>query len=78
MVRVLVGREPTLMPLCFRPPFFQTSPARTAYVVYFTLFISFAAYARFVTLVIRDITNHLGIACFTVRKKGEDGVWKKC
>ena len=32
-------------------------------------------YARFVTLVIRDITSYLGIACFTVRKRNESGEW---
>ena len=37
--------------------------------------MSFLVYARFVTLVIRDITNYLGIACFTVRKKDEKGDW---
>ncbi|KAG2022349.1 cholinephosphotransferase [Coprinopsis cinerea AmutBmut pab1-1] len=59
-----------------RPPIMQTSPRNTAYVVWFTLIISFLAYARFVTLVINDITNFLGIACFTVRKKDEHGNWK--
>jgi ethanolaminephosphotransferase len=27
--------------------------------------------------VIQDVTEHLGIACFTVRKKDEKGMWKK-
>ncbi|TEB28151.1 cholinephosphotransferase [Coprinellus micaceus] len=58
------------------PPLLQTSPRNTAIVVWVTLVISFLAYARFVTLVISDITNYLGIACFTVRKKDEHGVWK--
>lgn len=44
--------------------------------VYLTLLVSLLSYARFVTLVIRDITNHLGIACFTVRKKDKEGHWE--
>ncbi|ELU39464.1 cholinephosphotransferase [Rhizoctonia solani AG-1 IA] len=37
---------------------------------------SFLAYGRFCIAVINDITNYLGIACFTVRKKDEHGEWK--
>jgi ethanolaminephosphotransferase len=48
----------------------------TTILVYLTLVISVLVYARFCTLVINDITNYLGIACFTVRKKDEDGVWR--
>lgn len=46
-------------------------------VVYTTLLISLIAYLRFCTLVIQDITNYLGIACFTVRKKDIVGVWRR-
>ncbi|KAF8875779.1 CDP-alcohol phosphatidyltransferase-domain-containing protein [Infundibulicybe gibba] len=59
-----------------RPPIIQTSPQNTALFVWATLIISFIIYARFCTLVIRDITNHLGIACFTVRKRDENGIWR--
>ena len=45
-------------------------------VVYITLLVSLFLYARFVLLVINDITEHLGIACFTVRKKDKHGKWK--
>ena len=48
----------------------------TTIFVYLTLTISVAVYARFCSLVINEITNYLGIACFTVRKKDEDGVWR--
>ncbi|KAH7105087.1 hypothetical protein BKA62DRAFT_691625 [Auriculariales sp. MPI-PUGE-AT-0066] len=58
-----------------RAPLIQTSPANTALLVYVTLALTVFRYARFCTLVIRDITNYLGIACFTVRKRGEDGQW---
>lgn len=44
--------------------------------VLISLGASFLAYARFCTAVINDITNYLGIACFTVRKKDENGVWQ--
>jgi len=42
-----------------------------------TLLVSLLLYGRFVMLVINDITNFLGIACFTVRKKDESGHWRK-
>ena len=57
-------------------PIVQKSPKHTMIFVWVTLAISFLAYARFVALVIRDITNYLGIACFTVRKRDEKGLWK--
>ena len=57
-------------------PLVQKSPKHTLIFVWVTFAISFFAYARFVTLVIRDITNYLGIACFTVRKRDEKGLWK--
>jgi hypothetical protein len=41
-----------------------------------SLGVSFLAYGRFCIAVINDITNYLGIACFTVRKKDENGEWK--
>ncbi|GLB43667.1 putative CDP-alcohol phosphatidyltransferase class-I family protein [Lyophyllum shimeji] len=59
-----------------RPPVIQASMKNTTIFVWLTLILSFLVYARFVILVINDITNYLGIACFTVRKKGEDGVWR--
>ncbi|KAJ7508427.1 Choline/ethanolaminephosphotransferase [Mycena galericulata] len=62
--------------LAGRTPVLQTSEARRTAVVYLTLVISLAAYARFCTLVINDITDFMGIACFTVRKKDKDGVWQ--
>ncbi|CAE6494615.1 unnamed protein product [Rhizoctonia solani] len=41
-----------------------------------SLAASFLAYGRFCIAVINDITNYLGIACFTVRKKDANGEWK--
>ena len=58
-----------------REPLIQNSRRNTAVFVYLTLAVTFLSYARFCTLVIRDITNYLGIACFTVRKKDKDGEW---
>lgn len=81
----LIGRSAGFVSLHFaalttipslRPPIFQSSTKGTAIFVYLTLAISVLAYGRFCTLVINDITNYLGIACFTVRKKGPDGVWR--
>ncbi|CAA7265644.1 unnamed protein product [Cyclocybe aegerita] len=56
-------------------PLIQTTPRRTTLFVWLTLVVSAVVYARFVVLVIRDITNFLGIACFTVRKKDGKGQW---
>jgi hypothetical protein len=57
------------------PPIIQTTPGRLHLFVLATLVISLGSYARFVTLVINDITEYLGIACFTVRKKDAAGHW---
>ncbi|KAM6498880.1 Choline/ethanolaminephosphotransferase [Amanita muscaria] len=58
-------------------PIIQFSSARTTVFVYATLVVSLFEYARFCHKVIRDVTEHLGIACFTVRKKDAKGVWRK-
>ncbi|ETW86660.1 phosphatidylinositol synthase 1 (CDP-alcohol phosphatidyltransferase1) [Heterobasidion irregulare TC 32-1] len=60
-----------------RPPIIQSSPENTEKFVYVTLAIAFLSYSRFVVLVINDITNYLGIACLTVRKKDARGVWRQ-
>lgn len=59
-----------------RAPIIQTSLRNTTIFVWITLIVSLLVYVRFCTLVINDITNYLGIACFTVRKKDENGVWR--
>ncbi|KAI6012769.1 hypothetical protein F5J12DRAFT_718080 [Pisolithus orientalis] len=59
-----------------RFPIIQSTPKRTALFIYLTLAVSFLAYARFCALVIKDITEYLGIACFTVRKKDAEGIWR--
>ncbi|KAF8816219.1 Choline/ethanolaminephosphotransferase [Phlegmacium glaucopus] len=63
------------MPLLGRPPIVQTSSRNTTIFVWLTLGITLMAYTRFVSLVIWDITNYLGIACFTVRKRDKNGHW---
>lgn len=60
----------------FSDPIIQYSQKNTTIFVYLTLAMSFISYARFCTLVIQDITNYMGIACFTVRKKDSAGVWR--
>lgn len=66
------------MQLCLflREPIIQYSRQNTAIFIYLTLAVSFFSYVRFCTLVIQDITNYMGIACFTVRKKDAVGVWR--
>jgi len=73
----LAGAVDANLPLLVgRDPIIQTNDTNRALVVYLTLVISFVAYGRFCTLVINDITEFMGIACFTVRKKDKDGVWQ--
>ncbi|KAF4611587.1 hypothetical protein D9613_004532 [Agrocybe pediades] len=72
----VIGAVDANLPLLGIAPIIQRSQRHTSYFVWLTLIVSFVAYARFVTLVIGDITNYLGIACFTVRKKDEKGVWR--
>lgn len=54
----------------------QNSPKKAEKFVYVVLVVVFATYARFVLLVISDITNYLGTACLTVRKRDVNGVWR--
>ncbi|KAF7783871.1 hypothetical protein Agabi119p4_36 [Agaricus bisporus var. burnettii] len=58
-----------------RSPIIQTSTLNTAILVWVTLAVSLFSYARFVYLVITDITEYLGIACLTVRKRDQTGHW---
>ncbi|KAJ3547758.1 hypothetical protein NM688_g5370 [Phlebia brevispora] len=74
----VVGAIDANMPrLLNRPPLIQHSPHNLGVVIFATLAISMISYGRFCTLVIDDITNFLGIACFTVRKKDIVGVWRR-
>ena len=61
------------MLLLYRSPIVQTSSKNATILVWITLVMSFITYGRFVVLVIQDITNYLGIACFTVGKKDKKG-----
>ncbi|KAI0003868.1 Choline/ethanolaminephosphotransferase [Russula compacta] len=73
----IVGAIDANMPVLFgRPPLFQYSPEKTEQFVFVVLAIALVTYARFVVLVISDITNYLGIACLSVCKKDVNGVWR--
>ncbi|KAH9017812.1 Choline/ethanolaminephosphotransferase [Lactarius pseudohatsudake] len=73
----IVGAIDANMPILFgRPPLIQHNPENTEKFVFVVLAVAFVTYARFVVLVISDITNYLGIACLTVRKKDARGVWR--
>ncbi|KAG8874511.1 hypothetical protein FRB98_008388 [Tulasnella sp. 332] len=50
-------------------PILHQSTTSTGIVVALALLTSFVAYTRFCTLVIQDITEYLGIACFTVKRR---------
>jgi ethanolaminephosphotransferase len=72
-----MGRAATLLTWRItRPPLIQDSHETTEKFVYVVLVVVFVAYARFVVLVISDITNYLGIACLTVCKRDVNGVWR--
>ncbi|KAG2032965.1 CDP-alcohol phosphatidyltransferase-domain-containing protein [Suillus americanus] len=74
----VIGVVDAQLPFLFdTPSLIQSTPKRTAVFIYLTLAVSFITYARFCALVIRDITEFLGIACFTVRKKDGEGVWRE-
>ena len=60
-----------------RPPLIQHSTENIEKFVFAVLAIALVTYARFVMLVISDITNYLGIACLTVHKRDENGVWRR-
>ncbi|OJA19270.1 hypothetical protein AZE42_04494 [Rhizopogon vesiculosus] len=73
----VIGVIDAQLPVLFdKPSLIQSTPKRTAVFIYLTLAISFFTYARFCALVIRDVTEFLGIACFTVRKKDAEGAWR--
>ncbi|KAF8324001.1 Choline/ethanolaminephosphotransferase [Clavulina sp. PMI_390] len=59
-----------------RAPLIQATPLGQNTFVMLSLAISLYSYGRFCYLVIKDITEYLGIACFTVRKKDSRGVWR--
>ncbi|KZO96408.1 Choline/ethanolaminephosphotransferase [Calocera viscosa TUFC12733] len=58
-----------------RSPLIQSTPLRADLIVLLTLLVSLIYYVRFCTLVIWDITDYLGIACFSVQKKDSEGTW---
>ncbi|KAF8167153.1 choline ethanolaminephosphotransferase [Crassisporium funariophilum] len=64
------------LPMFGISPIVQKSSKNTTIFVWVTLAITIAAYGRFVSMVISDITNYLGIACFTVRKRDQNGEWR--
>jgi ethanolaminephosphotransferase len=59
-----------------RPPLIQHSTENIEKFVFVVLAVALVTYARFVMLVISDITNYLGIACLTVHKRDANGVWR--
>ncbi|GJE98858.1 choline/ethanolaminephosphotransferase [Phanerochaete sordida] len=74
----LLGAVDANLPLLLnRPPLIQHNMHNIGVVVFITLGVSFVSYARWCTLVIGEITNFLGIACFTVRKKDLTGHWRR-
>jgi len=74
----IVGAIDANMPNLFgRPPLIQHSTENIEKFVFAVLAIALVMYARFVMLVVSDITNYLGIACLTVHKRDANGVWRR-
>jgi ethanolaminephosphotransferase len=59
-----------------RPPLIQRTTENIEKFIFVVLAIALMTYARFVVLVISDITNYLGIGCLTVSKWDVNGVWR--
>ncbi|VDB84302.1 unnamed protein product [Peniophora sp. CBMAI 1063] len=57
-------------------PLIQTTLRRTEELAFATMIVAGLTYGRFVVTVINEITNYLGIACLTVRKKDANGEWQ--
>ena len=57
-------------------PLIQTTLRRTEELAFATMIVAGITYGRFVVTVINEITNYLGIACLTVRKKDKNGEWQ--
>ncbi|KZO91175.1 hypothetical protein CALVIDRAFT_568445 [Calocera viscosa TUFC12733] len=55
----------------------QSTPLYADLAVLLALLVSFVYYVRLCTLVIWDITDFIGIACFSVQKKDSKGAWVK-
>ncbi|KAL5494611.1 hypothetical protein ACEPAI_72 [Sanghuangporus weigelae] len=72
----LMGLDANAQWVFGRPPILHRTYTSTTLLILISLILSLFAYARFVYLVINDITDFLGIACFTVRKKDKEGVWR--
>ncbi|KAF8346111.1 Choline/ethanolaminephosphotransferase [Amanita rubescens] len=77
LVTLLGALDASLPRLFGIRPLIQYDRPRTAALVYFALLVSVFIYTRFCYKVIREVTEYLGIACFTVRKKDEKGVWRR-
>ncbi|KAI0308381.1 Choline/ethanolaminephosphotransferase [Multifurca ochricompacta] len=68
----IIGAVDANMPVLIgRPPLIQNSPVNTEKFVFVILAVAIVTYARFVVMVISDITNYLGIACLTERTPAE-------
>jgi len=71
-----VGALDANLPRLFgRAPVIQTNTLNMALFVFVTLVVSVVSYGRFVRLVIKDITDFVGFACLTVKKKDRNGNW---
>ncbi|THH31035.1 hypothetical protein EUX98_g3163 [Antrodiella citrinella] len=74
----LIGAiDANLLRLIGRQPLIQHSPENVKIFIHLSLALSLISYTTFCAQVINEITNYLGIACFTVRKKDESGAWRR-
>ncbi|KAK7695143.1 hypothetical protein QCA50_002333 [Cerrena zonata] len=74
----VVGALDANMPRLFnRAPFIQHSPDNVRIFIYATLAVSLLSYTRFVTLVIKDITNYLGNCLLHRQEEGPVRILEK-
>lgn len=56
-------------------PILHATESRRNVFIGLSFVVALVTYLHFAFTVIWAITNHLGVACFTVRKKDENGEW---
>ncbi|KAG7561980.1 hypothetical protein FFLO_02620 [Filobasidium floriforme] len=75
MIWTFLGAVDANLPRFGVESFIQTTDARTWYFVAGSALFAIANYVRFAKSTIWQITEYLGIACFTVRHKDQTGHW---
>lgn len=76
VIWTVVGALDANLPTLFgKEPFIQSNAERTKIFIMVSAAIAVINYLRFAKQVIWQITDFIGVACFTVRHKDESGGW---